>query len=121
MKISQMTTEKAASVLVKITEPVSNILADRETVQIIDGFGAEGEEITTERVIALLFKLVPHCLDKHKNDTFSIIAALADKTEDDVRKQNVLVTFADIRESIDKDLVDFFKSFTGSETVKEKD
>lgn len=117
MKISQMSTEKAAGVLVRIMEPVTHIIADQEAMQIVSSMAGVANSI--EGVMAILMKLVPYCLEKHKSDTFAIVAALTDKTEKAVAKQNFLVTVKDIRDSVDTDLVDFFKSFAGAETASE--
>lgn len=116
MKISEMSTAKAADVLVKIVEPVTKILMDQEAVSMLQVVVDTAKDTGAEGIIGAFIKIVPYLLEKHRNDTFTIIGALNGKSVEKVAKQNILQTIADVRESIDKDLIDFFKSSAGLKT-----
>lgn len=110
MKISEMTTNQAADALVKVMEPVCNIIKDPDAVPMLQGLTSIS---SMEGLTGALMKVVPYCLEKHRADAWKILSALTGKTVNKIEKQSILVTMADIRDSIDKDLIDFFKSSAG--------
>ena len=115
MKLSDLSTEKAADVLCEISVYTLSILGDeklRESLRNgIDKTGAEtfAEKyaFATEKITALL----PVLLKTHRNDLFGIIAAVNSISADVVAKQNVMVTlnqFKEIRR--DEEMISFFRS-----------
>lgn len=108
MKISEMTTAQAAKALCKIMVPVENIMKDEKVIPSIQRLmNAEKDEAM---LVVFMRDLVPLLLDTHFKDFCGIVGALTNKSEKLVENQNVLVTINDVRDSVDKELFDFFKS-----------
>lgn len=118
MKISEMSTVKAASVMAKILHPIRNILQDEEVIPAVQRVISSRE--VGDLVSAFLSDAAPMLLEKHTEDFCTIVAALAGKKTKAVMDQNILITFQDIRDSVDKDLVDFFKSSGIARTNEEE-
>lgn len=120
MKLSEMTTERAMDVLCEITPCIANITADEELLaelrNSIDPKAVKTKAELMVKGVEKITKLVPIVLKKRKTDVFGILAALNEKTADEIGKQNIIATMAQVREVVkDKDLMDFFKSCVGSE------
>lgn len=115
MKLSQMTTDRATDVLCEITPYVANIVSDEELLAELRN-AVDPKEVATHaelmaRGAEKVTKLIPIVLKKRKADVFGILAALNYKTPEEIRKQNIIATMAQVREVIkDKELMDFFKS-----------
>lgn len=119
MRLSELSTDAAASVLVSITPAISNILKDpnfRENIgkkvdladRSVLGIYAAGLDKINE--------IIPFLLKDHKDDVYEVIAVLNQTTASDIADQNILVTMTQIREIVrDKELVDFFKSWAETE------
>lgn len=108
MKISQMTTDQAADVLIKIAEPCANVMHDKNTIDMLDGL-TKGKGVSTIDYIASNIPVVVSVLLKdHRQDVYSIVAALVGKTPEEVAGQKIADTIADVKESWDGDLVSFF-------------
>lgn len=115
MKLSDLSTEKAADVLCEISVYTLSILGDeklRESLRNgIDKTGAEtfAEKyaFATEKITALL----PVLLKTHRDDLFGIIAAVNSISAYVVAKQNVMVTLNQIKEIMrDEEMISFFRS-----------
>ena len=120
MKLSAISTDKAASVLCELTPYIANITADEELIEELRRSIDNGKANTRAELLVLgaekVSKLVPIILKKRKADVFGILAVLNEKTPEEIGKQNLLVTMAQLRDiAKDKELVDFFKSCTASE------
>lgn len=120
MKLSSISTEKASDVLCEIAPYAVNIVTDEELVEELKSAVEFSMANTMAEKIALcvekIAKILPIILKKRKNDLFGILAALNDKTIDEIKKQNILKTMSQVKEiAKDKELLDFFKSCTGSE------
>lgn len=109
MKISQMTNDQATDAMIKLAQPVSNILEDEESKPLLEELSKGKEKSTTELVASLLPKFVRFGMSKHRNDLYAIVAALALKPVAEVGKMNFLETVKILRDSFDDDLRDFFK------------
>lgn len=107
MKISEMTNDQAADALVKIAPAIENILKDEATKPLLEKLaGAQGME-PLQVVATILPEAVAFCMKEHKDDLYAVVAALTQKTQ--VGKMNFLTTVKELKESIDEDLVGFFK------------
>lgn len=115
MKLSKMTTDRAADVLCEITPYLANIAGDEELLaelrNAIDPKSAATQAELMAKGVEKITKIVPIVLQKRKADVFGILAAINEKSIDEIGNQNIIATMAQVREVIkDKDLMDFFKS-----------
>lgn len=119
MKISELSTERAADALCEISVFALDILTDEE---IAAAFRKKTESAkTTAEAISLgvekVGQLAPLLLKKHRTDVFGILAVLNETTAEKIAKQNIVKTMMQIRDiAKDKELIDFFKSFAQDET-----
>lgn len=119
MKISELKTDEAISVLCEITPYVMDIAEDSELLsELANAVNVKENTTLAERVALIagkLSKIMPILLKKKKSDIFGILGALNNKTPDEIAEQNVLKTAMQVRETIkDEDFIAFFKSCTGS-------
>ncbi len=120
MKLSELSTDRATDVLCEIAPYATNIMTDEELIGELKAAVDFKDANTMAEKIALtvgkISKILPIILKKRKGDIFGILGALNDKSVDEIAKQNIVVTMKQIRDiSKDKELLDFFKSCTGSE------
>lgn len=121
MKISELTTERAADVLCEVSIYALNILSDKELLASLrmQLEGTDGDRTKAEMIAVASEKvaeLVPLLLKKHKDDVLGIVAAVNGLTLEQVRQQKIIKTMTAIKEMAkDKDLIDFFKSCVSTE------
>lgn len=118
MKISQMTTDQAADVLVRIVDPVSNIVNDEEFIKVLEKLAEADSSAPIKFLADNLAPIVGIALKSHKADVFEIVAALNKKTTEEVAKQKITKTIKDVMDSWDGELVDFFGSLRQSRETK---
>ena len=115
MKLSQLTTERAADVLCELTPYIANITGDKALLdELAKKFDSKGKSVAELYTFAAnkYAALVPILLKEHRNDVFSVLATLNERSADEIAKQNVMETMKQVRDLFqDKDLLDFFKSF----------
>ena len=97
-KISEMNTEELAVCLCNAADPVSNLLGDNE---VVDAFGKLGEKMKGKSVLAMfgmfVSVVVPTLLgEKHRDDTYALLAAVSGVSVDEVKKQNGFKTAKDV-------------------------
>ena len=120
MKLSQLSTDRAMDVLCEIATPVTNIMTDEDLVKELKTAVDFEKANTMAEKIALIAgkitKILPLILKKRKADIFSILASLNEKTVEEISSQNIIKTMSQIKDiAKDKELLDFFKSCTGTE------
>ena len=120
MKLSQLSTDRAMDLLCEIATPVTNIMTDEELIKELKSAVDFNKANTMAEKIALITgkftKILPLILKKRKADLFSILASLNEKTIEEIGSQNVIKTMSQIKDiAKDKELLDFFKSCTGTE------
>ena len=121
MKISELTTDRAADVLCEVSIYALNILSDKELIASLrmQLEGTDGDRTKAEMIAIASEKvaeLIPLLLKKHKDDVFGIVAAVNGLTLEQVRQQKIIKTMNAIKEMAqDKDLIDFFKSCVSTE------
>lgn len=121
MKISELTTERAADVLCEVSIYALNTLSDKELLASLrmQLEGTDGDRTKAEMIAIASEKvaeLIPLLLKKHKDDVFGIVAAVNGLTLEQVRQQKIIKTMTAIKEMAqDKDLIDFFKSCVSTE------
>lgn len=109
MKISQMTTDQAADVLIRISVPVANIMHDDETIKVLEDV-VKGSNDPFVFIADNIVPVTMVLLKDHREDVFEIVSALAEKSAEEVAKQKLPETIKDIKNSWDGELVDFFAS-----------
>lgn len=120
MKLSHLSTDRAMDVLCEIATPVTNIMMDEDLVEELKTAVDFNKANTMAEKITLLTgkisKILPIVLKKRKADIFSVLASLNEKTIEEIGSQNVIKTMSQIKDiAKDKELLDFFKSCTGTE------
>lgn len=120
MKLSELSTERATDVLCEIAPYAMAIMTDEELMAELRAAVDFKDANTVAEKIALtagkISKILPILLKKRKSDLFGILGALNEKTIEEIAKQNIIKTMSQIRDiSKDKELLDFFKSCTGTE------
>lgn len=115
MRISELSTDKAADVLCEVSTYALNIVTDDELRDSLKAqIDAEKPQTAGERYAVGAQKIsqwVPILLKKHRDDVFGILAAINGTTIAAIKKQNIIKTMLQVREAVkDKDLMDFFKS-----------
>ena len=121
MKLSDLTTDRAADVLCEISIYLVNITTDEELMnELKKRLQLTGHETTFETVAIAaekMSKIAPIVLKKHKADIFGILAAVNGDTPEKVAKQNVIKTMSQRKELVkDEELISFFKSCVSQET-----
>ena len=116
MKISEMTNEQAADAMVKLAQPMANLLEDKETLRLLEQMQNPNAEGGISYFAWVIPKIVPFLMKDHKSDVYAIVAALTMKPISAVGKMNFMETVKELRESIDEDFIAFFKS-SGSATA----
>ena len=104
MKISEMNNDQACEAIIRISNPISNILNDdniKPLVEELEKGKQAGESGQPLKFIAgIIPKLVAFCMKDHKGDLYEIISALTFKPVSKVGQMNFAATVKEIRESI---------------------
>lgn len=115
MKISMMTNDQAVDAMVKMAQPISNLMEDKDTAELLKSITEEGREEGGVAFIGrILPKVVSFCMKNHKDDVYAIVSALLLKPVKEVGKMNFLETVKELKDSIDDDLIGFFKQSESS-------
>lgn len=118
MKISMMTNDQAADALVKMAQPMANLMEDKETAELLETITKTDREGGGFAYLgSILPKVVSFCMKNHKADVFAIVGALTQKPTSAVGKMNFLETVKELKDSIDEDFIGFFKQ-SGHSTEK---
>lgn len=120
MKLSQLTTDQLADVLLRLTPPLCRILRDERTLAALDelsftGLDAQPPLVTITR---LWEKLTPLLLDTHAEDFYQALSILTEKPVDALRQQSGLTTLADLMSVWDSQLASFFSSAGSAEQAR---
>ena len=121
MRLSEMTTEQMADVLVKLAEPLEKIGKNDKFNGMIAEMGkinADGTLSRLQRNVIALSGWIRVLLDVCPDETFEIIAAMTGKTADEIRAQKAMQTIDDVRGFIDEDFVRFFTSSAAQGVMK---
>ena len=115
MRLSQLTTDRAADVLCELTPYVANIVSDEDLLtelkKAVDAKDIQNKAQYLAIGAEKITKILPILLKKRKNDVFGVLAVMNEKTVDEIAKQNIIVTLKQAKTAFkDKELIDFFKS-----------
>lgn len=121
MKISELSTDRAADVLCEVSVYALPILSDEELMDAlkkkIDSTGTMTRAEVLAEGAAKIGALVPIVLKKHKADVFGLLAVLNETTAEKIAEQNIIKTLQQAKNiAKDRDLLDFFKSCAQEET-----
>lgn len=108
MKLSEMSTDRLADVMVRIAEPVERIGSDEMLIDKLRALAQTGRKTAIENAAAMVGALVPVLLERRREDTYAVLAALTGKTAEEIAAQPAMVTLKETRESIDTDFLRFF-------------
>lgn len=115
MKLSELTTERAADVLCELTPYIANITGDKYLLdELANKFDSKGKSAAELYTFAAhkYATLVPILLKEHRNDVFGLLAVLNETEPEKIAGQNIISTMMQVRSVLkDKELLDFFKSF----------
>ena len=115
MKLSELSTDRAADVLCEVTPYIANITGDNALLdELAIKFDSKGKSVAELYTFSAhkYAQLVPILLKDHRADVFGVLAALNETTAEQIGKQKVMETIKQVGELFrDKELLDFFKSF----------
>lgn len=115
MKLSELSTERAADVLCEVTPYIANITGDKALLdELAIKFDSKGKSVAELYTYGAqkCAMLVSVLLKDHRADVFGVLAALNETTAEQIGKQKVMETIKQVGELFrDKELLDFFKSF----------
>ena len=115
MKLSELTTERAADVLCELTPYIANITGDKPLLdELSNKFDRKGKSAAELYTFAAhkYATLVPILLKDHREDVFGMLAVLNETEPEKIANQNILSTMMQVRSVLkDKELLAFFKSF----------
>lgn len=114
MKLSEMTNDQAAEVMIRIAEPIGLICDDEEAVQMIDDYKKRYQKPLFYAVGNLIPRLIGYLMKKHRAELYEIIAALTGKKVSEVGRMNIKETVEVVRESYDDVMAVFFPSFANA-------
>lgn len=117
MKLSEISTERAADVLCELTPLIDGIITDEDLMQSLSAVVNREQTETMSvgqkllLVLSKLGKIVPILMKKRRAEMFGILAVLNEKTPEQISAQNMLVTMMQVRDLVnDRELIDFFRS-----------
>lgn len=119
MRLSELTTDRAADVLCELTPYIANITGDKTLLdELGKKFDPEGKSPAELYVFAdaKYAQIVPILLKSHRADVFGILGTLNEQDAESIGKQNIMQTMRQVRDAVqDKDLMDFFGSLQGQD------
>ena len=110
MKLSEMTNDQAAEVMIRLADPVGAICDDEEAVQMIEDYKKRYRMPLFYAVGKMIPTLVGYLLKKHKAELYEIISILSGEKKVDVGNMNFAETVKILRDSYDETLSVFFRS-----------
>ena len=109
MKISEMTNDQAADAMIKMAQPMANLLNEEGMKALLEDIQNSDKENGVSFFAGILPKIVAFAMRDHKADVFAIVAALTQKPVSAVGKMNFMQTVKELKESIDEDFIGFFR------------
>lgn len=116
MKISEMTNDQATQAMIKLAQPIANIMDDPNAESFFKELADQKDKKLLNTIGTVLPKAVAFCMKDHKKDLYEIISALTLIPSSKVGSMNFMETVKELKGSIDEDFIGFFKS-SGETTV----
>ena len=113
-KIAEMTTEELAVCLCKAAQPIANLMEDEEVTSAFSDLAKkmDGKGSLIGMFGAFVSVVVPALLgEKHREDTYALLAAVEGKGASEIKKQNGIKTAKDVWSLFmtDVDMVSMFR------------
>lgn len=118
MKLSEMNTDQMAKCMCELVEPAAEIMADEAVLNAVAGFANTKDQSFLQMIGSAVTALVPLLLKTHYTALVTVLSAMTGKPVAVIRKQKGLQTIKDVRECLDQDLIDFFKSSAPTEKTE---
>lgn len=116
---SQLSTDEAAEVALRIAPPITNLIEDKELVAEMQKTLPDGKKTRMEMErfgLAKIVKMLNIALKQHRNDVYEILAPFNGLTAEEIGKQNFLITCKQVYDLLnDKEFVSFFKLLRNGE------
>lgn len=113
MKLSEMSTGRAADALVRIAEPAAEIVNDDKVWKLWEKMGKMKDTNIKQQVVFIVREVVPVLLSDHRNALYTVLSIMTDKTIKAIDEQPVKDTIQDIKDNIDGELLSFFTPSEG--------
>lgn len=113
VKLSEMNTRQLAGAMCALVRPMQVIAQDEEINKAFMAISAKGEEAQSMTVLekgSMLLEVVPVLLEKRYTETMAIMSVMTGKNVSELEAQNGMETMNELRECIDKQFLDFFRS-----------
>ena len=113
MKLSEMNTRQLAAAMCQLTQPMSRIATDDSLSRVFTNIQhamERNKNMSVMEKMGMLLEAVPILLQAHYDDTIMIISVMTGKTTAEVEAQNGMQMITELRECIDKQFLDFFRS-----------
>lgn len=121
MKLSEISTERAADVLCELTPLIDGIVNDDDLKQALSAaLGKNDLQVMSVAqkmmlVTSKLGKVVPILMKKRRAEMFGILGVLNEKTSEEIARQKMIETMRQVYDlAHDRELIDFFKSCRNS-------
>lgn len=118
MKLSEMNTDQMAKCMCELVEPVAEIMADEAIMKAVVELDNTKDQSFLQIISSAATALVPLLLKTHYTALVTVLSAMTGKPVAVIRKQKGLQTIKDVRECLDQDLIDFFKSSAPTEKTE---
>lgn len=117
MKISAMTNDQATQAIIRLAQPLANVMEDPNAEEFFKVLAEQKNKNLANAIAAILPKAVAFCMKDHKKDLYEIVGSLTLVPSAKVGSMNFVETIKELKESIDEDFLSFFTS-SGSATAK---
>lgn len=116
MKLSEMTTDRAADALVRIADPAAEIVNDENVWKVIEKMGKMKNPNLRQQIAFIVREVAPVLLRDHRDALYTVLSIMTGKTVVEIGAQPIKTTISDINASVDGELLSFF---TPSEEQKQ--
>lgn len=115
MKLSELSTDRAADVLCELAPYVGNITNDETVVNTIGKVIENGQELNRYGQVMMLMgrigEFVPLLLKEHRPDVYGILSVMNERPVAEIAAQRLMETMRQVKELFkDEDFMAFFKS-----------
>lgn len=115
MKLSELSTDRAADVLCELAPYVGNITNDKTVVSTIGKVMENGQDLNrygqVMLVVGRIGEFIPLLLKEHRPDVYGILSVMNERPAAEIATQKLMETMQQVKELFqDGDFMAFFKS-----------